>query len=64
MADAADIAAENIELAEQAALARFKRAGNLEQQESRTHCIFCDEPIPEGRRKALPGVTCCIHCAD
>lgn len=64
MADAADIAAENIELAEQAALARFRRTGNLERQESRTHCTFCEEPIPEGRRLALPGVTCCIECAD
>lgn len=64
MADAADIAAENIEHAERQALARFNSSRNVDPRESRTHCVFCEEPIPEGRRKALPGVTCCIHCAD
>lgn len=24
----------------------------------------CGEPIPEGRRKALPGVQYCVDCAD
>ena len=24
---------------------------------SRTHCAECDEPIPEARRSAIPGVT-------
>ena len=30
--------------------------------ESRTHCIDCEEPIPEARRTALPGVTLCLDC--
>ncbi|MEW6076436.1 MAG: DksA/TraR family C4-type zinc finger protein [Thermodesulfobacteriota bacterium] len=30
--------------------------------ESATHCDECDEPIPEGRRKALPGVRYCVKC--
>lgn len=30
--------------------------------ESLTHCEECDEPIPEGRRKAVPGVRLCIVC--
>lgn len=30
--------------------------------ESRTHCAECDEPIPEARRTALPGVTLCRDC--
>jgi len=30
--------------------------------ESRTHCIECEEPIPEARRQALPGVTLCLEC--
>lgn len=30
--------------------------------ESRTHCAECDEPIPEARRTALPGVTLCLDC--
>jgi phage/conjugal plasmid C-4 type zinc finger TraR family protein len=27
-----------------------------------THCIECGEPIPERRRKALPGVRTCVGC--
>ena len=30
--------------------------------ESLTHCAECDEPIPEKRRKAIPGVKLCIDC--
>jgi phage/conjugal plasmid C-4 type zinc finger TraR family protein len=30
--------------------------------ESATHCEECDEPIPEGRRNALPGVRYCVKC--
>ncbi len=30
--------------------------------ESLTHCQVCEEPIPEARRKALPGVRLCIAC--
>ena len=30
--------------------------------ESRTHCAECDEPIPEPRRRALPGVKLCVDC--
>lgn len=29
---------------------------------SLTHCEECDEAIPEARRKALPGVRCCVAC--
>jgi len=25
-------------------------------------CIDCDEPIPEARRRAVPGATRCISC--
>jgi len=27
-----------------------------------THCEDCGEPIPEPRRRALPGVRTCIDC--
>lgn len=27
-------------------------------------CRVCDEPIPEERRAALPGVQTCIECAN
>lgn len=30
--------------------------------ESRTHCADCDEPIPEPRRRAIPGVKLCVEC--
>ena len=30
--------------------------------ESRTHCAECEEPIPEARRQAIPGVKLCLHC--
>ena len=32
--------------------------------ESPTHCAECDEPIPEARRAALPGVKLCVECAS
>ncbi|WP_447529416.1 DksA/TraR family C4-type zinc finger protein [Vreelandella sp. TE19] len=34
----------------------------LPSGESNTHCEECLEPIPEPRRKALPGVKLCIAC--
>jgi phage/conjugal plasmid C-4 type zinc finger TraR family protein len=40
-----------------------KRArSRLGKGESRTHCELCEEPIPEARRKALPGVRLCVAC--
>ena len=27
-----------------------------------THCMACDDPIPEARRRAIPGVRLCISC--
>ena len=30
--------------------------------ESLTHCADCEEPIPEARRQAVPGVKLCIDC--
>lgn len=37
------------------------RAG-LPSGTSRSHCAECDAPIPEARRKALPGVRLCVAC--
>ena len=28
-----------------------------------THCVYCQEEIPEGRRKAMPTACDCIDCA-
>lgn len=38
------------------------RAQAAPRGESRTHCADCEEPIPEPRRAALPGVRLCIDC--
>ncbi len=29
---------------------------------SLTHCEDCDDPIPEARRRAVPGVRRCVEC--
>lgn len=34
------------------------------QGDSLAECAECGEPIPESRRKALPGVKICIDCAQ
>lgn len=42
-------------------LARMK-ARKSPVGDSLTHCAECEEPIPEKRRMALPGVKLCIDC--
>jgi len=32
--------------------------------DSLTHCAECEEPIPEARRAAIPGVKLCVDCAS
>ncbi|WP_318356273.1 TraR/DksA family transcriptional regulator [Enterobacter sp.] len=31
---------------------------------SRVLCAACDAPIPSARRRALPGVQCCVTCQE
>jgi len=38
------------------------RARGRPEGESLSRCGECDEPIPEARRRALPGVKLCIDC--
>ena len=52
---------EQIEASINDELARLK-ARSKPVGESRTHCAECDEPIPQARREALPGVKLCIEC--
>ncbi|RYH02330.1 DksA/TraR family C4-type zinc finger protein [Salipiger sp. IMCC34102] len=52
---------EQIEASINDELARLK-ARQKARGESRTHCVDCDEPIPERRREAIPGVTLCVEC--
>ncbi|WP_415402393.1 DksA/TraR family C4-type zinc finger protein [Tateyamaria sp. SN3-11] len=44
-------------------LARMK-ARRAPVGDSLTHCAECEEPIPEARRAALPGVKLCIDCVE
>jgi phage/conjugal plasmid C-4 type zinc finger TraR family protein len=36
----------------------------LPQGPGLTHCEECDTPIPEARRKAMPGVRLCVPCQE
>ena len=42
-------------------LARMK-ARRAPLGDSLAHCADCEEPIPEARQKALPGVKLCVEC--
>ncbi len=54
---------EQIEVSINDELARLK-ARRAPVGESLTHCAECEEPIPEARRRALPGVKLCIDCVN
>ena len=45
-------------VADEVARARSRLLGGP----SLTHCEDCEEPIPEARRKAVPGVRRCVSC--
>ena len=43
----------------------IKRArAQLPKGPSLSHCEECEAPIPEARRKALPGVRLCVPCQE
>lgn len=43
----------------------IKRAqSRLPTGPSATHCVECEEPIPDARRAALPGVRLCVRCQE
>ncbi len=52
---------EQIEASTEEALARM-RLRTRRRGESLSECAECDEPIPEARRQAVPGVTLCVAC--
>lgn len=52
---------EQMEASLQDELARLKARKTL-IGESLIHCAECEEPIPEARRAALPGVKLCVDC--
>jgi phage/conjugal plasmid C-4 type zinc finger TraR family protein len=41
---------------------RRLQSRRLPEGQSLTRCAECDEPIPEARRRAIPGVKLCIAC--
>lgn len=60
--DIADIASEREALFRRVALAQAG-AGHR-RGPGRETCEECGEPIPEARRKAVPGVTHCVTCQE
>lgn len=52
---------EQIDASIQDELSRM-RARRTPQGDSAVFCVECDEPIPEPRRAALPGVKLCVEC--
>ncbi|WP_299154697.1 DksA/TraR family C4-type zinc finger protein [uncultured Tateyamaria sp.] len=52
---------EQIEASISDELARMK-ARRAPVGESAKYCAECEEPIPEARRAALPGVKLCVDC--
>lgn len=52
---------EQIEVSTQEAIERM-RARQRQGGTSAEFCADCDEPIPEARRQAVPGVRLCIDC--
>lgn len=60
-ADRADVVIEQ----ERTAVLAMHRARQERLGASATHCLECGEPIPEGRRNAIPGVEYCVtHQAE
>lgn len=59
-----DAVNEQIEISTQEAVARarLQAARQAAAGASAEICAECDEPIPEARRKAIPGVRLCVAC--
>lgn len=54
---------EQIDISTQEAIERMRlRNANRAVGESAAFCDECDEPIPEARRQAIPGVRLCVDC--
>ncbi len=43
---------------------RRMQARPMPRGDSLSHCAECDEPIPEARRVAIPGVKLCVECQE
>ncbi len=40
----------------------LRARAQLPSGEGESHCLECGEDIPEGRRRAVPGVRTCVDC--
>ncbi|WP_255418664.1 TraR/DksA C4-type zinc finger protein [Paracoccus sp. JM45] len=52
----------DINTAEAVARARQNAARQTARGNSAEFCADCDEPIPQARRQAVPGVKLCVSC--
>ncbi|ACS85872.1 transcriptional regulator, TraR/DksA family [Musicola paradisiaca Ech703] len=59
MADSMDLSQEQQDILLAAQIAQARRPSTTP---SAYRCEECDDLIPEARRRALPGVTCCVAC--
>lgn len=59
--DAGDLAAMNEDFRLGLAI-RKARSGRAEP--ARSDCMDCGEPIPENRRRAMPGCLLCVACQE
>lgn len=58
-----DAVNDQIEVSTNEAIARARlRARAAAEAESAEFCAECDEPIPDARRAAIPGVQLCVAC--
>lgn len=62
MADDIDRAQAREEEMRQDALAERARKAQAVAGDSALVCAMCDEPIPQARRDAVPGVQTCLAC--
>lgn len=61
MADSMDLVQQRVEEELQR---HITHARTKHQQASRVLCVDCDVPIPLERRRAIPGVQCCVTCQE
>ncbi|MDI7687853.1 TraR/DksA family transcriptional regulator [Cronobacter malonaticus] len=61
MADAMDLVQQRVEEERER---QIHAARNKAPGVSRALCIVCDAPIPPARRRAIPGVQCCVTCQE
>ena len=60
MSDFIDSAVKQQDVLNNAVIANRVRYAGI----SATVCVECAEPIPQGRRDAIPGVKLCVECAE